>query len=413
MARPGPESGSSDGSFARLIGTSISIKMLVDTGVQIFNPFLEIIAVGLGTGLVTMGALVGLRSSMGLFSPLLGSYADRNGFRTVMRLTLLLGAAGMLLIGLSSNVWTAAIGFVLCGLGFHSFVPILHAYLSARLPYSIRGRGMGMVEYSWALTGIIGLFLVGLLIEATGWRTPFIVLAVLLALAAVVIGRLPAARPAAHDTAPAAARQISPAGIRDFFHLGRGARSAYATIIAGALNFFAGMQIMIIHGAWLGQEYGLGAAQLGTVALVLGLFDLAGSVSVSLFTDRIGKRRSVMLGLVGAVIGYCLMPFFNLTVLSAILIIAVTRGMFEFSIVSNFPLLSEQAPEQRGKMLAMGSAAAMLGGTAASFIAPLMYTRYGVPGFAWVSAAAALLAIAILYFLVSDQPAGTVDATAG
>jgi len=35
-----------------------------------------------------------------------------------------------------------------------------------------------MIEYAWALTGILGLSLIGLLIEQTGWRTPFLLLAV-------------------------------------------------------------------------------------------------------------------------------------------------------------------------------------------------------------------------------------------
>ena len=48
------------------------------------------------------------------------------------------------------------------GLGIACFVPNLHAYLSARLPYSLRARGLGMVEYSWALTGIIGAVALGI-----------------------------------------------------------------------------------------------------------------------------------------------------------------------------------------------------------------------------------------------------------
>ena len=74
---------------------------------------------------------------------------------------------------------------------------------------------------------------------------------------------------------------------------------------------FAAVQFMIIYGAWLSDEYGLTAGQLGTVALVFGLFDLTASVSVSLFVDSIGKWRSVLLGACAALAGYILIPFFN------------------------------------------------------------------------------------------------------
>ena len=69
------------------------------------------------------------------------------------------------------------------------------------------------------------------------------------------------------------------------------------------------MQFMITYGLWLGHQYGLGPSQLGMVALILGLFDLAASVSVSLFTDTFGKRRSVLLGTSGSFVGHLLHPF--------------------------------------------------------------------------------------------------------
>ncbi|MBK8049055.1 MAG: MFS transporter [Anaerolineales bacterium] len=160
-------------SFRRLIGTGISAKLLVDIGVQIFNPFLPVLANGLVLTVIQMGQLVGLRSAMGLFAPVSGLIADRTSFRLVIRLALFVNAAGFFALGLSHAPWMAVIAILLAGLGASSFIPILQAYVSAGLPYSIRARGLGMLEYSWALTGIVGLSVVGLLIQVTGWRAPF------------------------------------------------------------------------------------------------------------------------------------------------------------------------------------------------------------------------------------------------
>ena len=66
--------------FRRLIGTSISAKLLIDIGQQIFNPFLPVIAAGLGLDVVTLGRLVGLRSLMGIFAPVSGELADRTSY---------------------------------------------------------------------------------------------------------------------------------------------------------------------------------------------------------------------------------------------------------------------------------------------------------------------------------------------
>jgi predicted MFS family arabinose efflux permease len=387
--------------FRRLISISISAKLLIDIGQQIFNPFLPVIAAGLGLDVVTLGRLVGLRSLMGIFAPLSGELAERWSYRRVIRLALLLNAAGFLLIGFSQGLWMTATGMILAGLGTGAFVPMLQAYVSGHLAYSIRARGLGMLEYSWALTGIVGLSVVGVLIEWTDWRVPFL----LLAAGMIVITFVFAAMPSAHERGGRAAGPHEQAGrsFLAFFHLGPNLRSTYSTIVAGGLSYFAAMQIMIAYGAWLQEQYGLGPAQLGLVAFVFGWFDLAASVSVSLFTDRIGKRRSVLLGIVGSLIGYILMPFFNVGVVAAVAAIAVPRMFFEFNIVSHFPLLSEQAPAQRGKVMTLGAAVALIGATVAGFSGPWLLVQVGVTGLAWLSALMVAVALAIVLLLVREE----------
>ena len=392
-----------DITFRRLIGTGMAGKLLVDIGNQIFNPFLPVIAAGLGISVVTLGQLVGLRSAMGIFSPFSGAIADRHGYRLVIRVALLANAAGYLLLAFAVAPWMVVAGMMLAGLGIGIFVPNLQAYVSGKLPYHLRARGLGMIEYSWALTGIVGLSLVGLLIAATNWRTPFILLAVGMVAMSFVFGALPGI---ARDRDAVAA---PPAGSRwqqatAIFNLRTNRRSAYATILAGALSYFAAMQIMIAHGAWLAEQYGLGPAQLGFVAFIFGWFDLAASVSVSLFTDRIGKRRSVLIGIIGSLAGYALMPVLNTSVTLAVVAIAFARMCFEFNIVSHFPLLSEQVPAQRGQAMTLGSAAALVAGTVAGFSGPWLLVTLGVPALAWSSGLAVALAIAIVLLLVREQP---------
>ena len=392
-----------DITFRRLIGTGMAGKLLVDIGNQIFNPFLPVIAAGLGISVVTLGQLVGLRSAMGIFSPFSGAIADRHGYRLVIRVSLLANAAGYLLLAFAAAPWMVVAGMMLAGLGIGIFVPNLQAYVSGKLPYHLRARGLGMIEYSWALTGIVGLSLVGLLIAATNWRTPFILLAVGMVAMSFVFGALPGiARDRDAIAAPPAGSRWQQATA--IFNLRTNRRSAYATILAGALSYFAAMQIMIAHGAWLAEQYGLGPAQLGFVAFIFGWFDLAASVSVSLFTDRIGKRRSVLIGIIGSLAGYALMPVLNTSVTLAVVAIAFARMCFEFNIVSHFPLLSEQVPAQRGQAMTLGSAAALVAGTVAGFSGPWLLVTLGVPALAWSSGLAVALAIAIVLLLVREQP---------
>lgn len=389
-------------SFSRLIGTSISAKLLVDIGAQIFGPFLPVIGAGLGIDVITLGRLVGVRNLMGIFAPVSGVIADRTSYRLVIRAALLVNALGFLILAFSSGLWMATFAMVLVGLGGSSFVPNLQAYVSGRLSYAIRARGLGMLEYSWALTGIVGLSIVGLIMQFFSWRVPFVLLAAGMVIMAFVFARMPAAHSAHAGDTPSPPVRISLLALRDFFHLGAAARSTYATMLAGALSYFAAMQVMIAYGAWLAGQYGLGPAQLGLVAFVFGWFDLAASVSVSLFTDRIGKRRSVMIGIAGSLLGYLTMPFLNTGVGLATLAIALTRMCFEFNIVSHFPLLSEQKPSQRGKVMTLGAAFALLGGTVAGFTGPWLLIQVGVAGLAWTSAVAVLAGLAVVVLLVKE-----------
>ena len=393
-----------DFSFVRLMTISLAARLMVDASFQIFSPFLPVIAEGLNTSVVTLGRLVSLRSLMGLLSPVFGSVADRSGYRRVLRFALWVGALGLLLIGLSQNLWVTAAGMVLSGVGMGGFIPTLQAYISGRLPYAQRARGIGVLEYSWAITGIVSLFLIGWLIAETSWRAPFILLAAGMAIMGFVFGMLPSARTGGEPSAPPAATKSAPMmeRVTDFFRLQRNARSAYADMLVGSLSFFAGMQVMITYGAWLANEYGLGPAQLGVVAVVFGLFDLTASISVSLFTDRLGKRRSVIIGVGGSLIGYLILPLFNTTLILAVLGIALARGAFEFGIVSNFSLLSEQVPAQRGKVMTLSAAIGLSGATIASWTGPALYTSYGVPALAGVSATAAAAALVILLVLVRE-----------
>lgn len=387
--------------FRRLIGTGIGAKLLVDIGQQIFNPFLPVISAGLGIDVVTMGRLVGLRSLMGIFSPLAGEAADRTSYRLVIRFALLLNAAGFLCVGMSDNMWVTVLGMILAGLGANAFVPMLQAYVSGHLAYGVRARGLGMIEYAWALTGIVALPLIGFLIAWTSWRVPFLILSAGMVAMSFVFALMPATH--GREGVSPGTGELARSSLPGFFRFHENMRSTYATIAAGGLSYFAAMQVMIAHGAWLANQYGLGPAQLGMVAFVLGWFDLAASVSVSLFTDRIGKRRSVLFGITGSLIGYILMPFLNFNMAMAIVAIGVARMCFEFNIVSHFPLLSEQVPAQRGKAMTLGSAVALVGATVAGFSGPWLLVNVGVAGLAWVSAAAVVAALVIVVLLVRDS----------
>ena len=376
--------------------------------------------------------LVSLRNLMGLSSPLLGSIADRIGYRAVMRIGLLLTGIGFLLLATGAGLPVIIIGMIVTGIGQAGYTPMAQSYLSAKLPYSKRSRYLGILEYSWALAGIIGLFLIGHLIEWSSWRAPLFILAAGFFFMTFVFTTLPKAKEErgepedvagtlkGADSAPVSELETEgveggpetlPAStterLRRFLYLGPHKRSAWAAISINFFNFFAISHVMIIHGGWLVKEYGLRAGELGNVALLLGMIDWAASILVSIYGDRIGKKRSVLLGLGGMIVFFGLMPLLNVSLPFAVIAIALPRFCFEFATVSNFPLISEQYPAERGKVMSLSFAMGLSGPVIAGMTGPVAYLEWGVWGLGPVSLLSSLCSLLLLLLFVAEEPHGS------
>lgn len=397
-------------SFPLLMTVSVLTRLLVNTANQLFNPFLTIIAAGLGIDVITLGQLLGLRSIMAVFAPLWGALADRRGYRTIMRLELLVGIGGLILVGSSVALWMTLVGMLLLGVGFYAFVPTLRAYLAEQLPYNRRARGFGILEYSWALSGIVGLFVMGQVIALAGWRAPFFVLAVGLLAAWVVFAELPptgrTAQAASQPTTASPQRWFSWSQLvkqlRHFFAIQENRVSTWGAILSGTVANFGMLHIAVIYGGWLATEYGLSAERLGMVALVIGCADLCGSGLASIVADRLGKRRGVLLGWAIALVVTALLPWLNWNLFWAVASLVLLRASSEFAIICHMALVSGQSTTQRGKILTLAFAVSIVGGALASFTGPPAFTAYGVWGLGPVTALSLLIAIVIMLCWVSE-----------
>ncbi|MCY3991368.1 MAG: MFS transporter [Caldilineaceae bacterium] len=404
--------------FRHILAACIAARLAVDTTTQLFFPFLQTIALGMAIDIVLLGRLVSLRSLAGLSAPLFGAAADRYGYRRLMRLSLLLAAAGMYLLGSGWGIWSVVAGMVVSGMGLTGFLPTCQAYISARLPFAQRARGIGALEYSWALAGIVGLSLMGFLFGRFSWQLPFMVLATAMLAGWVLLRLLPEARgeAARKEVAAARAREVAPRRLRSrsltpllstlpplhvgrvagLFDLGANWRAAFAVICANGLFYFSQVHILIAHGAWLQTEYGLAPESLGLVALAQGGADLCGSVLVSLITDRVGKKRAVQAGMLGSLLVYSSLPFINVGLIPVIAALVLLRFVFEYGIVSAIALISEQAPDRRAKMISLSVALNLVGSTVSGFTGPWMYTRFGVWGLGPVATVGTLAAVVLL-----------------
>jgi predicted MFS family arabinose efflux permease len=344
--------------LSKIVTVSMIARLAHDTAVRMVYPFLPEIADGLRVPIAQVGAMLSLRSGVGIFSPLFGAMSDRAGHRRAMSIGLALLAMGLGAIGLSDGLIGPALGFVLLGIGTATYIPALQAYISERVPYARRGRVLGAIELTWAVAGMIGVPLIGVLIESLGWRAPFAGLAAAALICAALTLLLP-------ETPPSL--RAHRASIR-LASIGRN-RSAMAFLIVWALLFFAFENIQVGYAHWFESRFGLTPNDRGLAQTLFGVFEIAASAGSSAFLDRIGKKRGVTGGLIAALLGYVmLMTIGALDVRLGLASMGVAFLGFEFGVVSGIPIMSEQAPEARGTMLALGVTAGGLGKMAAGVI---------------------------------------------
>jgi predicted MFS family arabinose efflux permease len=166
------------------------LRTILNTAHRMVYPFLPVFARGLGVDISTMSLLMTARSLLGATSPLFAPIADRRGRKFGM----LMGDgrlhpwcwAG----GISPSVWTLAIALMLAMIGKYMFDPAMQAYFGDRIPYHQRGTALAVTEVAWSMSFIIGVPVVGFLIDRYGWSAPFPLFTVLGLIVIFIVWRI-------------------------------------------------------------------------------------------------------------------------------------------------------------------------------------------------------------------------------
>ena len=150
----------------------------------------------LGTliGIVAIGGIV----DRGLAGPFLGGLG--------------LFAIGLLIGGLAPSMQVLVFGRFIQGLGAGAIPPIAYVAIGRSMPEELRPRMFAWLSTAWALPGVLGPAIAGIVGDTIGWRAVFLGLLPLIAVAAVAT--TPALRAVAPPTAAADAEAAAAASLR-------------------------------------------------------------------------------------------------------------------------------------------------------------------------------------------------------
>ena len=174
-------------------------------------------------------------------------------------------------------------------------------------------------------------------------------------------------------------------------------RSVVVLLLTGLLLALAIEVPFIVYGAWLEASFGLSLTALGLASTVVGLSEAAAELGATAFTDRLGKRRSVLVGLLTLVGGTILLPWLAGRGLAAALAgVALMLLGYEFGLVSFLPLATELAPESRASLLSLTATAFSIGRIVGASFGGWLWQWENIVLHVGVGAACALMAAALL-----------------
>lgn len=370
----------------RILPSIIATRFLVNVAMRMGYTFLPAFARGTGMSVGATSAVLSARELTALTAPLMGRFSDRWGAVRVMGVCGLVAGAGLLVATLGAPGFV--VGFVILGFGRTANQVSLNAFIGSVVAYERRGRATGLVELTWGGAALVGLPLVGLLIDGVAWWAPQAVLGALL----LVFGFRILTRESAADR-PAAVETRKP-------HMTRSAVAALAT--NGSLTA-AAQFLFLTHGLWLEDVYDLDTAEVGLAVLAVGAVEVVATMGSSRLTDRVGKRRSIIGGtllMTTMILVLAAIPAPPLGVGLGVLVVAFLG--FEYGIVSAIPLLSELDPGARAQMVGRAVLVTTLVRAVVTPVATLLYVEFGFSTTMFTAAAAGALAVLLAAFVMID-----------
>jgi predicted MFS family arabinose efflux permease len=369
--------------------TALGARLIINTARRFPYPFAPALSRGLDVPLPAVTAILGANQMSGLTCLIFGPLGDRKGYRTLMLAGLITLILGLLLAGGLGTYAAVFAGLVLAGMAKNMYDPAVLAYTGRAVPYEHRGRAIGLLEMSWAGSSLLGLPLIGLLMEGAGWRAPFFALAGLSILALIVLARQmppespnPDAPPLADELRRIVSRLRKPAALGAL---------GFALFFNGASDL-----MFVVSGVWLEGDFGLSLSGLGLAATVIGAAELCGEGLVAAAADRLGLSRAVTIGVLATALAYGALPLLGGTLTSALGGYFLAFLTCEFTIVASLSLFSELMPEARGTLMAGYLTGAGIGRFLGALAGTGLWSLGKMPAVTAAAAAAALTGLAVL-----------------
>ncbi len=266
------------------------------------------------------------------------------------------------------------------------------AALANASSYERRGSQMGLVAVSYFLAPVLGVPLGTLITGQFGWRTTFVLSAVGVAIAGVLVRSFPLADVAAPPVAAAADDARSKRGLASLWRLANRSKSTRLGIVSAFFVSGGLVGFTTFLGTWLHDAFAAGPRSVSLVYAIAGVSAVAGGAIGGKLADRFGKLR---VAVVGSLWLAFLLPSVPTFAWGPLLMVSIALTAFAASVrVAPLQALITEvvSAEERPTYVALRNASSQIGIATAVAACGGIYDRMGLIGVGLVCAAATFVA---------------------
>jgi predicted MFS family arabinose efflux permease len=371
--------------------------------IMIISPILPQIGAELRIVDTLLGTLVTAYSLMvGLFAIIAGPISDRIGRRRILLIgtgLMILALAGHFLVMdylsfLAARVFAGVGGGILSGAAV--------SYVGDYFPYNRRGWALGWIMSGSAFGQILGIPLGVVLAGHWGFRAPFYLFALTMAVTFVLIWfHLPQPTLRARED-----RLTIRGAVRDYLIMLR--RKEIAAAAVAFFLMFLGVSLYVVYlPTWLERTIGFSPNQIASLFLVGGVANVLTGPHAGRISDRTGRKLIVLLSCVGL---FFVMLGTTLLVRSAWVaypLFFLTMALVAMRISPFSALLTALVPDHnRGSLMSLTVALGQVGFGLGGALAGPLYAELGYASNTYIGAVSVLGMGIIVWFMVPEPPGG-------
>lgn len=356
--------------------------LAVSSQVMVVSPVLPRIEAELGIAESKLGFIVsGYAISLAVFALVVGPISDRVGRRRVILAGTGIMTAALGMHAFANDFWSLVGVRILAGAAGGALTGSAVAYVGDYFPYTRRGWASGWVMSGFAVGQILGVPSGALLAEAYGFRSAFVLFALVCAVA-FVMTLIFVPQPDVERGGSADVRSA----LRRYRALLQQRSVAYSAM-AYATMFFSVSSFVVYFPKWAESSKGLTPGNIASMFMVGGVASVIFGVQTGKLSDRVGRKPLILASCWGTTALFLAVPWFVVGNLTAHVFLFLAMVLVAMRVSPFQALLTAlSGARERGSLMSLVVALGQLGGGLGAAMAGSTFGRFGFTGCAVVAA---------------------------